>query len=35
MFNSTGLYAPQMRLEPRPFSSLGTPADGVLIVSVG
>jgi len=31
MFNSTGLYAPQMVLEPRPFSSLGTPANGVLI----
>jgi hypothetical protein len=31
MLNSTGLSAPQMRLEPRPFSSLGTPADGVII----
>jgi hypothetical protein len=31
MFNSTGLYAPQMLLEPRPFSSLGSPANGVII----
>jgi hypothetical protein len=31
MFNSTGIYAPQMLLEPRPFSSLGTPANGVVI----
>ena len=31
MFNSNGLYAPQMLLEPRPFSSLGTPTNGVVI----
>jgi hypothetical protein len=31
MFNSTGLYAPQMFLEPRPFSSLGTPTNGMII----
>jgi hypothetical protein len=29
--NSTGVYAPQVLLEPRPFSSLGTPANGVVI----
>jgi hypothetical protein len=31
MFNSTGIFAPQMLLEPRPFSSLGSPANGVFI----